>query len=65
MDAILAHDEQGNPIEPDWPEADVIVGIPRFLGGKRLRAELQDSYVDDLFAVYRARVSHEADLVCY
>ncbi len=40
MDAILAYDEQGNPIEPEWPEADVIVGNPPFLGGKKLRAEL-------------------------
>ena len=22
MDAILAHDGQGNPVEPEWPEAD-------------------------------------------
>jgi type II restriction/modification system DNA methylase subunit YeeA len=65
MDAILTHDEQGNPVEPQWPEADVIVGNPPFLGGKRLRAELQDEYVDDLFAVYRDRVPREADLVCY
>ena len=35
MDAILAHDEQGNPVEPEWPEADVIVGNPPFLGGKQ------------------------------
>jgi type II restriction/modification system DNA methylase subunit YeeA len=65
MDAILAFDEQGNPVEPEWPEADVIVGNPPFLGGKRLRAELRDGYVDDLFTLYRERVSREADLVCY
>ncbi len=65
MDAILAHDEYGNPVEPDWPEADVIVGNPPFLGGKRLRAELHDAYVDDLFALYRDRVPREADLVTY
>jgi type II restriction/modification system DNA methylase subunit YeeA len=65
MDAILAFDEQGNPVEPEWPEAGVIVGNPPFLGGKRMRAELEDRYVDDLFAIYRDRVPREADLVCY
>ncbi len=34
MDAILAHDEQGNPIEPAWPQAEVIIGNPPFLGGQ-------------------------------
>ena len=65
MDAILTHDEAGRLIEPAWPEADVIIGNPPFLGGKRLRAELGDGYVDDLFALYRERVPREADLVCY
>ncbi|MGI5835679.1 MAG: class I SAM-dependent DNA methyltransferase [Chloroflexota bacterium] len=65
MDAILAHDEQGNPIEPEWPDADVIVGNPPFLGGKRMRNGLGDQYVDDLFKLYKGRVPHEADLVCY
>jgi type II restriction/modification system DNA methylase subunit YeeA len=65
MDAILARDEDGTLREPDWPEADVIVGNPPFLGGKRLRAELHDEYVDDLFALYRDRVAREADLVAY
>ena len=35
MDAILAFDEHGQPIEPEWPAADVIVGNPPFLGGKQ------------------------------
>ena len=51
--------------EPDWPEADVIIGNPPFLGGKRLRRELGDAYVDRLFAVWRDRVRPEADLCCY
>jgi type II restriction/modification system DNA methylase subunit YeeA len=65
MDAILARDGDGALREPDWPEADVIVGNPPFLGGKRLRAELEDEYLDDLFKLYRDRVPREADLVCY
>ncbi|MDQ3540387.1 MAG: class I SAM-dependent DNA methyltransferase, partial [Chloroflexota bacterium] len=51
--------------EATWPEADVIIGNPPFLGGKRLRTELGDVTVDDLFAVYAGSVPREADLVCY
>jgi len=65
MDAVLAYDEAGHPVEPLWPEADVIIGNPPFLGGKRLRAELGDAYVDALFALYGGRVPREGDLVCY
>jgi type II restriction/modification system DNA methylase subunit YeeA len=65
MDAILARDEEGNLIEPDWPEADVIVGNLPFLGGKRMRKELGDEYVDNLFRLYRDRLPREVDLVCY
>jgi type II restriction/modification system DNA methylase subunit YeeA len=64
MDALIAR-SNGELREPEWPQADVIVGNPPFLGGKRLRAELEDGYVDDLFVLYRNGVPHEADLVCY
>jgi hypothetical protein len=67
MDAILAggRDQGAGVSEPEWPAADVIVGNPPFLGGKRLRSELGDVYVDDLFRLYDGRVPREADLVCY
>ncbi len=65
MDAILAYDEHGQPIEPQWPAVDVLVGNPPFLGGKRLRTELGDEYVAALFALYADRVPHECDLVAY
>ena len=65
MDAILAFDQDGKAVEPEWPAADVIIGNPPFLGGKRLRAGLGDSYVDTLFSLYNERVPREADLVCY
>ncbi|MCB8929383.1 MAG: class I SAM-dependent DNA methyltransferase [Ardenticatenaceae bacterium] len=65
MDAILATDENGRPVEPTWPEADVIVGNPPFLGGNRIRQELGDQYVDSLFALYDGRIPAFADLVCY
>jgi type II restriction/modification system DNA methylase subunit YeeA len=64
-DAILTRDASGNLVESEWPEVDYIVGNPPFLGGKRLRTELGDSYVDALFAVYAGRVPPEADLVTY
>lgn len=65
MDAILAYDAEGRPVEPEWPEADVLVGNPPFLGGNKIRQELGDRYVEDLFALYKGRVPAFADLVCY
>jgi len=65
MDAVLAYDGEGRPIEPEWPEADVIIGNPPFLGGKRLRTELGDASVNALFTLYDGRVPREADLVTY
>jgi type II restriction/modification system DNA methylase subunit YeeA len=65
MDAILAYDEKGQAVEPEWPETDAIIGNPPFLGGKRLRTELGDQYVDNIFGLYNGRVPHEADVVCY
>ena len=67
LDAIECRDAllDDNGKEAPWPEADVIVGNPPFLGGKKLRASLGDSYVDSLFAAYRGRVPAEADLVAY
>ena len=60
-DAILTSDGD----EPVWPESDVIIGNPPFLGGKLLISNLGEEYVSKLFDLYRSRVPHEADLVCY
>ena len=60
-DAILAPDGT----EPDWPDADVIIGNPPFLGGKLLITHLGEGYVSRMFATYAGRVPAEADLVCY
>jgi len=65
MDAILAFDEDGNPVEPEWPKADVAIGNPPFLGGKLLRTELGDKKVDQLFRVWDGRVARESDICCY
>ncbi len=51
--------------EPTWPPADYIVGNPPFLGGKLLRTNLGDAYVDAMFEVWGERVPREADLCCY
>ena len=60
-DAILAADGA----EPEWPDADIVIGNPPFLGGKLLKTHLGDDYVEGLFAAYSGRVPPEADLVCY
>ena len=60
-DAILAPDGT----EPEWPEADVVIGNPPFLGGKLLIGGLGEDYVARMFAVWKKRVPREADLVCY
>ena len=60
-DAILAPDGT----EPEWPEADVVIGNPPFLGGKLLIGGLGEEYVARVFAVWKERVPREADLVCY
>lgn len=60
-DAIL--DADGS--ESIWPDADVIVGNPPFIGGKMLRRSLGDEYVDKLFRLFSDRVPSEADFVTY
>lgn len=64
-DAILDLSDPANPKEPDWPDADVIVGNPPFLGNKLLRTFLGSEYVNTLFSMYDGRVPGGADLVCY
>jgi hypothetical protein len=51
--------------EPEWPATDVIIGNPPFLGGSKLRRELGDKYVEDLWKLYSGRVDKTADLVAY
>ncbi len=65
MDAILAYDADGKPVEPEWPEADVIVGNPPFLGGSKLRRELGHEYADNLWSLFDKRLPATSDLVCY
>ena len=60
-DALLGEDGE----EPAWPEADVVIGNPPFLGGKLLRGGLGGEYVESLQRLYGARIHGEADLVCH
>ncbi|MDE2893250.1 MAG: class I SAM-dependent DNA methyltransferase [Chloroflexota bacterium] len=64
-DAILAYDEDGNPVPAIWPEAEFIVGNPPFLGKAKLRESLGDEYVEALFRAWGSQVPNSADLVCY
>ncbi|MDR0735386.1 MAG: N-6 DNA methylase [Zoogloeaceae bacterium] len=60
-DALLNADAS----EAAWPEADIIVGNPPFLGGSRKRSELGGEYFDALNRVFEPEVPGGADLVCY
>ena len=64
-DAILADSDTENPRETVWPAAEFIIGNPPFLGGKLLRSNMGDEYVDALFQAYKGSVPAEADIVCY
>ena len=60
-DAVLTADGQ----EPEWPEADVVIGNPPFLGIRRMRRILGDAETDALPEVYADWVGGRPDLVCY
>jgi type II restriction/modification system DNA methylase subunit YeeA len=64
-DSIIDLSDPANPKEPDWPRVDFIVGNPPFLGGKFLRREFGDDYVNHLLALWKERIPAEADLCCY
>jgi len=51
--------------EPEWPDADAIVGNPPFLGGSKKRGELGDEYFKALNRIYKDRIPGGADLVTY
>ena len=64
-DAILEQDEAGNPLEPEWPAVDYIVGNPPFLGHVPFREQLGEDYVDAVYALYGDRIPNSSDLCCY
>ena len=64
-DAILDYDADGNPLEPEWPDAEFIVGNPPFLGHFPFRESLGDKYVNDIYSLYGSRIPNSSDLCCY
>ncbi len=57
--------DQQTGVEASWPDADFIVGNPPFLGDKKLRRQLEDDYVEQLFKCFRGQVPSSSDLCCY
>jgi hypothetical protein len=67
FDAVLRRTATGepdtaNPVVPDWPKADFIVGNPPFIGGKDIRAKLGGDYAEALWKA-NPRVPKSADFV--
>jgi type II restriction/modification system DNA methylase subunit YeeA len=60
-DAVLNADG----CEAQWPVVDEIIGNPPFLGGSKMRSELDDEYTEALRKCYADRVPGGADLVSY
>ncbi|HUZ71719.1 MAG TPA: DNA methyltransferase [Stellaceae bacterium] len=67
LDGIVRADALVTPAgkEADWPEADVIIGNPPFLGDKLMMRKLGEEYTTKVRAAYAGRVPGGADLVCY
>jgi hypothetical protein len=51
--------------EREWPDSEIIVGNPPFLGGSKLWEELGRRYQQELWRIYKGRVPGSADLCCY
>jgi hypothetical protein len=51
--------------ERQWPECDVLVGNPPFLGNKRMRTELSDQYTKAIFETFGSRLPATSDFCCY
>ena len=44
---------QADALFDEWPQADAVIGNPPFLGGKHMRLNLGDDYVDRIFGRYQ------------
>jgi len=65
MDAILDLSQPDHPCEAVWPQVDVVVSNPPFLGGGFLRSRLGNDYAEALFKLYGDRLPNFSDLCCY
>lgn len=63
--AVIPLETFSNPRPAEWPLADFIVGNPPFLGTKRMRDDLGDSYVETVRSTYANSVEDNADFVMY
>jgi type II restriction/modification system DNA methylase subunit YeeA len=57
-------------INPDgsaaiWPEVDVIIGNPPFLGDKKMIRKLTEPYVKAVRSLYKNNLPRASDLVCF
>ena len=65
-DALIEKDPAtGEWCEAEWPDADVIVGNPPFLGNKKMISELGEDYVKTLRGLFAETLSGGVDLVVY
>jgi len=51
--------------EAVWPESDVAIGNPPFLGDKAMIRNLGEDYVASVRRIFEGRIPGGADLVCY
>src|SRR5208283_4112579 len=51
--------------EAQWPDADVIIGNPPFLGSRKMSPDLGVEPTEAIRQLYAKRVPRGADLVCY
>jgi type II restriction/modification system DNA methylase subunit YeeA len=67
LDTIECRNAILNPdgSEAEWPEADVVIGNPPFLGETFMRDRLGSDDTETLRSTYSGRVPGGADLVCY
>ena len=54
-DALTAANGDEKSRQP-WPDVDVIIGNPPFLGSRKMRPVLGDEYCDDLIEIYKDRI---------
>jgi hypothetical protein len=63
--ALLAPDGNGGFVEAEWPQTDVIIGNPPFLGAKLMKRKLGIEITDAIRLTFAGRLPGFTDLVCY
>jgi hypothetical protein len=64
-DALIDWTDPEHPVEAAWPDAEVIIGNPPFLGNRLLRRNLGHEYVAVLFRLFGRRLPNASDFVAY